>query len=70
MVNYRLAGPSFVWFLPGWLRANWWVATDDISCTAEEMSKSLEHTLGGRGNGVFDNDPTRMLVSNKVCLHI
>ena len=41
-------------------------------CTAEEMSKALEHSLAGLGNSVLDNDPSRILVSNKVyyCMHI
>jgi len=61
-----MAGPDFVWFIPGWFRANWWSAVDGTSCTAEEMKKSLEHTLGGLGNGILDYDPERVLVSNKV----
>ena len=40
---------------------------DDTNCTAEEMSKSLEHSLGGLGNSVVDNDPNKTFVSNKVC---
>ena len=68
MINYGLVGPDFVWMIPGWYRANWWAAVDGTNCTAEEMSKALEHTLGGYGNGLFDNDPTRILVSYKVCL--
>ena len=39
---------------------------DGTDCTAEEMSKALEHSFGGRGNGILDNDPSRILVSNKV----
>ena len=35
-------------------------------CTAEEMKKSLEHTLGGLGNSILDYDPDRVLVSEKV----
>ena len=66
VIESRLAGPSFVWFFPGWLRANWWAAVGENDCTAEEMSKALEHTLGGLGIGVVDNDPSRILVSNKV----
>ena len=61
-----LAGPDFVWLLPGWFRANWWAAADGTDCTAEEMSKALEHSLGGRGNSLFDNELSRILVSDKV----
>ena len=43
---------------------------DGTDCTAEEMSKALEHTLGGLGNSVVDYDPSRVLVSNKVNFHI
>ena len=39
---------------------------DGTDCTAEEMKKSLEHTLGGLGNGILDYDPDRVLVSKKV----
>ena len=39
---------------------------DGTDCTAEEMSKALEHALGGLGNSVVDYDPSRVLVSNKV----
>ena len=39
---------------------------DGTDCTAEEMSKALEHTLGGLGNSVVDYNPSRVLVSNKV----
>ena len=42
---------------------------DGTDCTAEEMSKALEHSLGDRGNGKLDNDPSRVLVSNKVWQH-
>ena len=70
VINYQLVGPQFVWLIPGWLRTNWWAAVDGINCTAEEMSKALEHSLGGRGNSVIDNDTTRILVSYKVCLKI
>ena len=66
MIKEKLAGPDFVWFFPGWYRANWWAAVDGTDCTAEEMSEALEHTLGGLGNGVLDNDPSRILVSSKV----
>ena len=62
----NLAGPDFVWLLPGWFRANWWAAVDGTDCTAEEMSKALEHSLGGRGNDILDNDLSRILVSDKV----
>ena len=62
----HLAGPDFVWFIPGWFRANWWAAVDGTDCTAEEMSKALEHALGGLGNSVVDYDPSGVLVSNKV----
>ena len=66
VIKSRLAGPDFVWFLPGWFRANWWTAVNGTDCTAEEMSKALEHSLGGLGNSVLDNDPSRVLVSDKV----
>ena len=66
MIKSQLTGPDFVWFLPGWFRANWWAAVDDTDCTAEEMSEGLEHSLGGLGNSVVDNNPNRILVSNKV----
>ena len=68
VISYRLVGPDFVWLIPGWLRTNQWAAVDSTGCTADEISKALEHSLGGRGNSVVDNDPTRMLVSYKVCL--
>ena len=70
VIKEKLTGPDFVWFFPGWLRPNWWAAVDGTDCTAEEMSKALEHSLGGRGNSVLDNDPSRILVSNKVWLFI
>ena len=69
MIKNRLAGPDFVWFFPGWFKANWWATVDGTDCTAEEMSKALEHSLGDRGNGKLDNDPSRVLVSNKVWQH-
>ena len=55
-----------MWFTPGWFRANWWAAVDGTDCTAEEMSKALEHTIVGSGNDILDNDLARILVSNKV----
>ena len=42
---------------------------DGTDCTAEEMKKSLEHTLAGIGNSVLDYDPQRVLVSKKVPKH-
>jgi len=66
VVRRRLAGSNFVWFVPGWFRANWWAAVDGTDCTAEELKKSLEHTLGGLGNSILDYDPDRVLVSEKV----
>ena len=39
---------------------------DGTECTAEEMSEALEHSIGGRENSILDNDPSRILVSNKV----
>ena len=62
----KLAGSDFVWFFPGWYRANWWAAVDGTDCTAEEMSKALEHSLGGRGNDILDTDLSTVLVSDKV----
>ena len=35
-------------------------------CTAEEMSKALEHSLGGLGNSQVNHEPYRVLVSDKV----
>ena len=61
-----MAGPEFVWILPGWLRPNWWTAVDGIDCTAEEMSKALEHSISGSGNGILDNNLSRTLISRKV----
>ena len=55
-----------MWFTPGWFRANWWAAVDGTDCTAEEMSKALEHTIVGSGNDILDNDLARVLASNKV----
>ena len=66
VVRSKLAGPDFVWFIPGWFRANWWTAVDGNDCSAEEMKTSLEHTLGGLGNSLLDYDPDRVLVSKKV----
>ena len=66
MIKENLAGPDFAWFFPGWFRANWWAAVDGTDCTAEEMSKALEHSLGSLGNGVLSNDRSRVLVSDKV----
>ena len=43
---------------------------DGTDCTAEEMSKALEHSLGGLGNSVNDNNQSRILVSNKVATTI
>ena len=68
MVANRLTGSNFVWFLPGWFRANWWTAVDGTDCTAEEMNKALEHSLAGNGNGILENDPSRKLISAKVWL--
>ena len=39
---------------------------DGTDCTAEEMRKALEHSLGGRGKSLFDNNLSRVLVSDKV----
>ena len=39
---------------------------EGTDCNVEEMNKTLEHSLGGLGNGVVLNDPTRILVSHKV----
>ena len=39
---------------------------DGTDCTAEEMSKALEHSLGALGNSILDIDSSRILVSNKV----
>ena len=66
VVRRKLAGPDFVWFIPGWFRANWWAAVDGTDCSAEEMERSLEHTLGGLGNSILDYDPDRVLASEKV----
>ena len=66
VVREGLAGPDFVWLFPGWFRANWWAAVDDTDCTAEEMSKALEHSISGSGNGILDNNPSRTLISRKV----
>ena len=66
MVKENLAGPDFVWLLPGWFRANWWAAVDGTDCTAEEMSEALEHMIVASGNSILDNDPSRVLTSNKV----
>lgn len=68
MIKEKLAGPDFVWFFPGWFRANWWAAVDGTDCTAEEMGEALEHSLGALGNSVFDIDLSRILVSNKVLM--
>ena len=62
----KLAGPDFVWFIPGWIQGKWWAAVDGTDCTAEEMSKALEHSLGISGNTVLYNDLSRVLVSDKV----
>ena len=59
-----------MWFTPGWFRANWWAAVDGTDCTAEEMSKALEHSLGVLSNSVIDYYPSRILVSNKVYFYI
>ena len=66
VVKKKLAGPDFVWLIPGWYGSNWWAAVDGIDCTAEEMKKSLEHTLEGLRASLFDYDPYRVLVSKKV----
>ena len=68
VIKENLAGPDFVWLLPGWFRANWWAAVDGTDCTAEEMSQALEHTIVISGNDILDNDPSRILASNKVCI--
>ena len=68
MIKENLAGPNFVWFFPGWFRANWWAAVDGTHCTAEEMSTALEDSLGGRGISILNNNPSRVLVSDKVWL--
>ena len=66
VVRRKLAGQDFVWLIPGWFGPNWWAAVDGTDCTAEEMKKSLEHTLEGLAIGLFDYDPDRVLVSKKV----
>ena len=66
IVKEKLAGPDFVWFLPAWLTNDWWTAVDGTDCTAEEMRRALEHSLGASGINIFDNDLSRVLVSNKV----
>ena len=66
VIKEKLVGPDFVWMLPGWYKANWWAEVDDTDCTPKEMSKALEHSLGARGNDKLDNDPSRVLVSDKV----
>ena len=43
---------------------------DGTDCTAEEMHRALEHSLGGLGNSVNDNNRSRILVSNKVAMTI
>ena len=70
VVKEKLAGPDFVWLLPGWYRANWWAAVDGTDCTAEEMSKALEHTIVGNGIAICDDDLSRILASNKVRVSI
>jgi len=70
VIKSRLAGPDFVWLLPGWFRANWWAAVEGTDCNVKEMNKTLEHSLGGLGNGIVLNDPTRILVSHKVTVAI
>jgi len=65
-VKKRLTGPDFVWFIPGWFKDKWWTAVDGTECSAEQMEKSLDQTLGGRGNSVLDSNKSRLLVSNKV----
>jgi len=66
VIKKQLAGPDFVWFIPGWLKANWWTAVDGTDCTAEQMMTHLEHTLGGLGDDMLESYPSRILVSNKV----
>ena len=66
VIKEKLVGPDFVWMLPGWYEDNWWAAVDGTDCTAEEMGKALEHSVGARGNGKLDHDLSRVLVSNKV----
>ena len=66
VINEKLAGPDFVWFLPNWLPDNWWATKDNNDCIAKEMIKALEHSLGGTGNNIFNDEPFRILVSNKV----
>ena len=39
---------------------------DGTDCNAEEMGEALEHSLGGRGNSILDNNLSRVLVSDKV----
>lgn len=65
-VKEKLTGPDFVWFLPAGLTANWWTRVGGSDCTADEMRIALEHSLGGSGYNVLDNDPSSVLVSNKV----
>ena len=66
VVNEKLTGPDFVWFLPSWLPDNWWAVEDEDNCIAKEMIKALEHSLGGSGINIFNDEPLRVLVSNKV----
>ncbi|XP_065917608.1 gamma-aminobutyric acid type B receptor subunit 2-like [Dysidea avara] len=65
VIRERLAGPDFVWFLPGWFKANWWSAGNDTSCSANKIKATLEHTLGGLGNSLPVTNLSRIIVSDQ-----
>ena len=65
MIKNRLAGPEFVWLLPGWYGPDWWNISD-ADCTAEEMKNSLEYSLTNSANSLIGTDLSRMIVSDKV----
>jgi len=66
IIKGRLTGPDYVWFLPGWFKANWWSAGNDTSCSAKEIQATLEHTLGGLGNSILATNLSRIIVSDQV----
>ena len=68
MVKSKLFGRDFVWLFPGWFIPRWWTYVDDTDCTADEMKSALDHSLGFQGNSELTDDPSRVLVSNKVAM--
>ena len=69
VVKNKLVGKGFVWLFPGWFVPKWWTY-GDTDCSADQMKSALDHSLGFRGNSEVTKNPSRVLVTNKVCTYI